>query len=138
MRAAERASNGPTVPAAAAAEEAIGEAKDISGYKPESEFIKTMQERGFLHSCTNIEELDKKMKAGVVTAYLGFDATASSLHLGGAWRVGAAAPLGTRGARGLGGAGHTSSEASHAGAAGKRRHAQPGPPARPEGGEEGA
>lgn len=68
--------------AAAAAEEAIGEAKDISGYKPESEFIKTMQERGFLHSCTNIEELDKKMKAGVVTAYLGFDATASSLHVG--------------------------------------------------------
>ena len=29
------------------------------------------QERGFVHSCTNIAELDKKMSEGVVTAYLG-------------------------------------------------------------------
>ena len=39
-------------------------------------------ERGFIHSCTDIGELDKKMEAGQVTAYLGFDATASSLHVG--------------------------------------------------------
>ena len=68
--------------AAAQDEEVIGEAKDISAFKAESAFIKTMTERGFLHSCTNIEELDKQMKAGTVTAYLGFDATASSLHVG--------------------------------------------------------
>ena len=50
--------------------------------QPKSSFIKVMMERGFLHSCTNIEELDKQMEAGLVTAYLGFDATASSLHVG--------------------------------------------------------
>jgi len=67
---------------AAAQDEVIGEAKDVSAYKAQSEFIKVMTERGFLHSCTNIEELDRQMKNGVVTAYLGFDATAPSLHVG--------------------------------------------------------
>ena len=57
-------------------------AADVSGYQPKSAFIKVMKERGFLHSCTNIEELDKKMAEGTVSAYLGFDATASSLHVG--------------------------------------------------------
>ena len=55
----------------------------------QSKFVQVMQERGFLHSCTNIEELDKQMKNGVVTAYLGFDATASSLHVGSLLQVGA-------------------------------------------------
>jgi tyrosyl-tRNA synthetase len=41
-----------------------------------------MVDRGFLHSCTGIEELDKKLCEGVVTSYLGFDATAPSLHVG--------------------------------------------------------
>jgi len=67
---------------AAAQDEIIGEAKDVSSFEPKSSFIKVMMERGFLHSCTNIEELDKQMEAGLVTAYLGFDATASSLHVG--------------------------------------------------------
>ena len=47
-----------------------------------SEFLKIMQERGFLHQCTDLEGLDKKLTEGVVTAYIGFDATADSLHLG--------------------------------------------------------
>ena len=55
---------------------------EVSSYQPKSGFLKVMKERGFLHSCTNIEALDKKMQEGVVTAYLGFDATASSLHVG--------------------------------------------------------
>jgi len=46
-----------------------------------------MRDRGFLHQCTNIEELDnimmEKSKDGkAVSAYLGFDATADSLHVG--------------------------------------------------------
>ena len=55
---------------------------EVSAYQPKSTFLKVMKERGFLHSCTNIEALDKKMQEGVVTAYLGFDATAGSLHVG--------------------------------------------------------
>ena len=46
-----------------------------------------MRDRGFLHQCTNIEELDKQMmektkEGGALSAYLGFDATADSLHVG--------------------------------------------------------
>ena len=47
-----------------------------------SEFLKIMQERGFLHQCTDLEALDKKLSTGVVTAYNGYDATAKSLHIG--------------------------------------------------------
>ncbi|MCK5658452.1 MAG: tyrosine--tRNA ligase, partial [Alphaproteobacteria bacterium] len=48
-----------------------------------SEFLKVMQERGFLHQCTDLEGLDKRlMEDRPVTAYIGFDATADSLHLG--------------------------------------------------------
>jgi tyrosyl-tRNA synthetase len=47
-----------------------------------SEFLKIMQERGFLHQCTDLEGLDKKLSGGTVTAYIGFDATAPSLHIG--------------------------------------------------------
>mmetsp|Transcript_2220 Transcript_2220/g.5219 ORF Transcript_2220/g.5219 Transcript_2220/m.5219 type:complete len:500 (-) Transcript_2220:1059-2558(-) len=69
--------------AAPAADDKISdEALDVSAYKPKSAFLKTMVERGFLHSCTNIEALDQKLEVGVVTAYLGFDATAPSLHVG--------------------------------------------------------
>ena len=47
-----------------------------------SEFLKVMRDRGFLHQCTGIVELDKRMAEGCVSAYLGFDATADSLHVG--------------------------------------------------------
>lgn len=47
-----------------------------------SEFLKIMQERGFLNQCTDVETLDKNMSEGVVTGYIGFDATAPSLHIG--------------------------------------------------------
>lgn len=45
-------------------------------------FLQLMFERGFLFQCTDFMGLDEKMKAGVVPAYLGFDATAKSLHVG--------------------------------------------------------
>lgn len=46
-----------------------------------------MRDRGFLHQCTNLEQLDQSMmdkaKEGkALSAYLGFDATADSLHVG--------------------------------------------------------
>jgi tyrosyl-tRNA synthetase len=47
-----------------------------------SDFLKTMRDRGFLHQCSGIIELDDKMATGCVSAYLGFDATADSLHVG--------------------------------------------------------
>ena len=55
--------------------------------KIQSPFLQTMRDRGFLHQCTNIEELDKSMmekskEGGALSAYLGFDATADSLHVG--------------------------------------------------------
>lgn len=51
--------------------------------KIKSSFLITMRDRGFLHQCTNILELDKCLTEDApVSAYLGFDATADSLHVG--------------------------------------------------------
>ncbi|MDA0785926.1 MAG: tyrosine--tRNA ligase [Proteobacteria bacterium] len=47
-----------------------------------SEFIQTLTARGFLHQCTDIDALDKRASEGVITAYVGYDATADSLHIG--------------------------------------------------------
>ncbi|MBI1416741.1 MAG: tyrosine--tRNA ligase [Limimaricola sp.] len=51
-------------------------------YHPKSEFMTVMMERGFLADCTDYQGLDEAMSKGVVPAYIGFDATASSLHVG--------------------------------------------------------
>ncbi|GKY91020.1 hypothetical protein MPSEU_000074800 [Mayamaea pseudoterrestris] len=50
--------------------------------KVKSPFLKVMRDRGFLHQCTGLVELDEKLSTGVQSAYLGFDATADSLHVG--------------------------------------------------------
>jgi tyrosyl-tRNA synthetase len=47
-----------------------------------SDFLRTLAERGFIHQCTDAEALDAVAKDGMITAYIGFDATASSLHAG--------------------------------------------------------
>jgi len=47
-----------------------------------SEFLKIMVERGHLHQCTAFEELDRLLLDGPQTAYVGFDCTARSLHVG--------------------------------------------------------
>jgi tyrosyl-tRNA synthetase len=47
-----------------------------------SEFLKIMQERGFIHQCTNLEGLDALLSQGKVTAYCGVDPTGDSLHVG--------------------------------------------------------
>ncbi len=47
-----------------------------------SDFLRILDERGFIHQGTNLEGLDARLMAGVVTGYIGFDATARSLHAG--------------------------------------------------------
>ena len=47
-----------------------------------SQFLQTMQARGYIHQITHPVELDAAASSGVVTAYIGFDATAPSLHVG--------------------------------------------------------
>lgn len=47
-----------------------------------SEFLNILNERGFIHQCSNLESLDEKLTEGTQSAYIGFDATAKSLHIG--------------------------------------------------------
>ncbi|MGA0607021.1 tyrosine--tRNA ligase [Phenylobacterium sp. VNQ135] len=47
-----------------------------------SDFLKTLQARGYIHQISHPEELDDAASKGVVAAYIGFDATATSLHVG--------------------------------------------------------
>ena len=47
-----------------------------------SDFLKAVTQRGFLHQCTDLAALDARAQTGPVSAYIGFDATADSLHAG--------------------------------------------------------
>ena len=47
-----------------------------------SSFLQTLQARGYIHQITHPTELDQAAASGVVPAYIGFDATAASLHVG--------------------------------------------------------
>ena len=49
---------------------------------PRSSFLREAVARGFLHQCTDLESLDAEAMKGPVVAYIGFDATADSLHVG--------------------------------------------------------
>ncbi len=51
-------------------------------YHPKSDFMRVMMERGFLADCTDYQGLDEALAGGVVPGYIGFDATAPSLHVG--------------------------------------------------------
>ncbi|EAQ03637.1 tyrosyl-tRNA synthetase [Pseudooceanicola batsensis HTCC2597] len=51
-------------------------------YHPKSEFMATIMERGFIADCTDYQALDEALNKGMVTAYIGYDATAKSLHVG--------------------------------------------------------
>ena len=52
----------------------------MSAYK--SDFLNILAERGFIHQVSEPEALDAAAKAGRITGYIGFDCTASSLHVG--------------------------------------------------------
>jgi len=51
-------------------------------YHPKSDFMRELMARGFLADCTDLQGLDERLAKGVVTGYIGFDLTASSLHIG--------------------------------------------------------
>ncbi|TGD64139.1 tyrosine--tRNA ligase [Tabrizicola sp. WMC-M-20] len=51
-------------------------------YHPKSDFMRVMMTRGFLADCTDYQALDEAFLKGVVPAYIGYDATAASLHVG--------------------------------------------------------
>ena len=52
----------------------------MSAYK--SEFLRVLSERGFIHQVSEPEALDARAASGPVTAYIGYDCTAPSLHIG--------------------------------------------------------
>jgi tyrosyl-tRNA synthetase len=49
---------------------------------PRSDFLRIASERGFVHQCTDLAGLDARLSAGPVSAYVGYDCTADSLHVG--------------------------------------------------------
>ncbi len=51
-------------------------------YHPKSDFLAVMMSRGFLADCTDYQGLDEALLSGGLPAYIGFDATARSLHVG--------------------------------------------------------
>ncbi|CAN7308610.1 tyrosine--tRNA ligase [Phenylobacterium sp. LjRoot219] len=58
------------------------ESPQMSDAPFKSEFLKTLQTRGYIHQVSHPEELDAAATAGPISAYIGFDATAPSLHVG--------------------------------------------------------
>ena len=52
----------------------------MSAFK--SDFLNTLQDRGFIHQCSDFEGLDALAAKGEATAYVGYDCTAPSLHIG--------------------------------------------------------
>jgi tyrosyl-tRNA synthetase len=71
---------GPVTPPADARDKAAAEIAAMSAYK--SDFLNILAERGFVHQVSEPEALDARAKAGAITAYIGFDCTAASLHIG--------------------------------------------------------
>ena len=52
----------------------------MPGFK--SDFLTALDQRGLIHQISNPEALDKAAREGVITGYVGYDATATSLHIG--------------------------------------------------------
>ncbi|MGH7023427.1 MAG: tyrosine--tRNA ligase [Caulobacteraceae bacterium] len=51
-------------------------------FKPRSDLVRTLLERGHVYQATDLEGLDAAALKGPISAYIGFDATAESLHVG--------------------------------------------------------
>ncbi|MFT4121945.1 tyrosine--tRNA ligase [Bradyrhizobium sp.] len=51
-------------------------------FEPRSQVLRTLIERGYVNQATSLAGMDTAFRAGVVPAYVGFDATADSLHVG--------------------------------------------------------
>lgn len=52
------------------------------GMTYKSDFLNILTERGFVHQCSDFAALDKKLQEGTQSAYVGYDATGPSLHVG--------------------------------------------------------
>src|SRR3569623_1039858 len=50
--------------------------------KFKSDFLKVLEQRGFIHQISDAEGLDALATKGPITAYIGYDATATSIHIG--------------------------------------------------------
>jgi tyrosyl-tRNA synthetase len=50
--------------------------------EPRSDFLREITGRGYLHQCTDLAGLDARAEGGPIGAYIGFDCTADSLHVG--------------------------------------------------------
>ena len=57
-----------------------GRAGEMAGFK--SDFMRIVHERGMVHQCSDAARLDELLASGIRTAYIGFDCTADSLHVG--------------------------------------------------------
>ncbi len=55
---------------------------DATDFKPTSEFLRVLQERGFIHQCSDLAAVDALGAKGEAIAYVGYDCTARSLHVG--------------------------------------------------------
>lgn len=53
-----------------------------SEFSPKSDFLSVLFERGFVHQCSDFAGLDALASKGDVIAYVGYDCTAPSLHIG--------------------------------------------------------
>ncbi len=51
-------------------------------FHPKSDFLREIIARGFFADCTDVQGLDQRLAAGPITAYIGYDLTARSLHIG--------------------------------------------------------
>jgi tyrosyl-tRNA synthetase len=57
-------------------------ADTLADFKPRSDLVRTLLERGHVYQATDLAGLDAAALNGPIAAYIGFDATASSLHVG--------------------------------------------------------
>ena len=54
----------------------------MDAFEPKSDFLRVLRERGYVHQCSDWAGLDAKAASGELVAYIGFDCTAPSLHVG--------------------------------------------------------
>ncbi len=54
----------------------------MTEFTPKSDFLRILQERGFIHQCSDFEGLDALAAKGHAVGYVGYDCTAPSLHIG--------------------------------------------------------
>jgi tyrosyl-tRNA synthetase len=51
-------------------------------FQPQSDFLRVLSERGYIHDCSDYQGVDAKASERAVVGYIGFDCTAASLHVG--------------------------------------------------------